>query len=75
VGRLEHLLGVADERIQHRGDDLLRFDSINEQRALAAPGMGKSQISSIADEARPGVSNRSPTSRHSSSEWTHHYVW
>src|ERR1700733_14508545 len=31
VGRLEHLLWVADQRIQHRGDDVLRFDGIHEQ--------------------------------------------
>jgi hypothetical protein len=32
VGRFERLLGVADERIQHRGDDMLRFHGVNEQQ-------------------------------------------
>src|ERR1700722_19795428 len=43
VGRLEHLLGVADERIQHRGDDLLRFDGVNKQQQPGSQGLHRGQ--------------------------------
>jgi hypothetical protein len=39
VGRLEHFLGIADERIQDRGDDLLRFDGINEPQQPGSQGL------------------------------------
>jgi len=32
VGRFEYLLWVADERIQHRSNDMLRLHSVNEQQ-------------------------------------------
>ena len=32
VGRFEYLLWVADERIQHGGDDMLRLHSVDEQQ-------------------------------------------
>ena len=32
VGTFVHFLGISDERIQRRGDDLLRRDGINEQQ-------------------------------------------
>jgi hypothetical protein len=31
VGSCEHFLGISDQSIQYRGDDLLRLDGINEQ--------------------------------------------
>jgi hypothetical protein len=43
LGRLEHLLGVADERIQHRGDNLLHFDGINEQQQPGSQGLHRGQ--------------------------------
>jgi hypothetical protein len=39
VGRLEHLLGVAHQCFQHRGDDLLRFDCIDEQQQPGSQGL------------------------------------
>src|SRR5580658_950756 len=32
VRRFEYLLWVADQRIQHRGDDMLRLHSVDEQQ-------------------------------------------
>jgi len=38
VERLEHLLRVADQRIKHWGDNMLRFDRVNEQEQLCLHG-------------------------------------
>lgn len=31
VGRFKHLFRIADQRVEHRGDDLLRGDVVDEQ--------------------------------------------
>jgi hypothetical protein len=38
VGRFEYLLGVADQRIQRGGDDLLGFDGSDEQQQPSSQG-------------------------------------
>jgi hypothetical protein len=39
VRRLEHLLGVAHQRIQHRRDDPFRFDGVDEQQQPSSQGL------------------------------------
>jgi hypothetical protein len=50
IGPFEHLLGVANKRVQHGSDDLLRFDRVNEQQQPGAQGLLRRLVSGVRGE-------------------------